>query len=97
MRRDRVLLTILDEPTASLDPVAEYALFTRYAEGARRYASETGGVTVLVSHRLSTARMADRIVYLDAGRVLEAGAHDELMAAEGRYAELFEIQAAAYR
>jgi ATP-binding cassette, subfamily B, bacterial len=97
MRRDRVLLTILDEPTASLDPVAEYTLFTRYAEGARRYAAETGGVTVLVSHRLSTARMADRIVYLDAGRVLEAGTHAELMSTGGRYAELFEIQAAAYR
>jgi len=97
MRRQRALLTILDEPTASLDPVAEYALFRRYAEGARRYAEETGGVTVLVSHRLSTARMADRIVYLDAGRVLESGPHDELIAAGGRYAELFELQAAAYR
>jgi ATP-binding cassette subfamily B protein len=97
MRREGVLLTILDEPTASLDPVAEYALFRRYAEGARRYAEETGGVTVLVSHRLSTARMADRIVYLDAGRVLEAGHHEELMAAGGHYAELFELQAAAYR
>jgi ATP-binding cassette, subfamily B, bacterial len=97
MRREAVLLTILDEPTASLDPVAEYTLFRRYAEGARRYAEETGGVTVLVSHRLSTARMADRIVYLDTGRVLEAGTHEELMSAAGHYAELFEIQAAAYR
>jgi ATP-binding cassette subfamily B protein len=96
MRRDSPLLVVLDEPTASLDAQAEHALFERYAQAARQ-AREVGAVTVLVSHRFATAAMADLIVYLHDGRILEAGSHDELLAAGGHYAELFGLQAAAYQ
>jgi ATP-binding cassette subfamily B protein len=99
--RDRPLLLVLDEPTAALDAETEHALFERYAAAARagdgRAASPDGRITVLVSHRFSTVRMADLIVVLDGARVLEVGSHAELMAAGGRYAELYGIQAAAYR
>lgn len=94
MRTDS-LLVLLDEPTAALDARAEHALFERYAtqaEGARR----RGGITVLVSHRFSTVRMADLIVVLEAGRVVETGSHDELMSANGQYAQMFRLQAARY-
>ena len=97
MRRDDPLLVVLDEPTASLDAQAEHALFERYAEQAVRTAKATGAVTVLVSHRFSTVRAADLIVYLEGGRAVEIGSHDELVAAGGKYAELFELQAAGYR
>lgn len=97
MRREEPLLVVLDEPTASLDAQAEHALFDHYARSARENAQRSGAVTVLVSHRFSTVLMADLIVYLDAGRVVEAGSHDELLARRGRYAELFELQAASYR
>jgi ATP-binding cassette subfamily B protein len=93
--RDEPLLLILDEPTAALDAGTEHALFERYAEGAKRGA-ETGRVTILVSHRFSTVRMADLIVVLDGARVVEVGTHEELMARRGQYAELYSIQAAAY-
>jgi ATP-binding cassette subfamily B protein len=96
MRRDGPLLVVLDEPTASLDAPSEHALFERYAAAARDGAA-TGTVTVLVSHRFSTVRMADLIIYLDEGRAVEIGAHDDLLAAGGRYAELFGLQAEAYR
>lgn len=90
------LLLILDEPTAAIDAPTEYALFERFGEAARR--GEThGAITVVVSHRFSTVRMADLIVVLDKGRVLEAGSHEELMHRQGLYAELFELQAKAYR
>jgi len=93
--RDGPLLLVLDEPTAALDAETEHALFERYAAAAR---GGIGGlVTVLVSHRFSTVRMADLIVVLDGARVIERGTHDELMARNGRYAELYGIQAAAYR
>jgi ATP-binding cassette, subfamily B, bacterial len=95
--RDDPLLVVLDEPTASLDAPAEHALFRRYAEAARRGAARSGAVTVLISHRFSTVRMADLVVVLDGGRVLEVGSHAQLMAAGGRYAELFTLQAAGYR
>lgn len=95
--RDDPLLVVLDEPTASLDAEAEHALFRRYADAARRGAARTGAVTLLVSHRFSTVRTADLVVVLDGGRVLEVGGHEELMASGGRYAELFELQAAGYR
>jgi ATP-binding cassette subfamily B protein len=97
MRREDPLLMLLDEPTASLDAQAEHALFESYAEAARHSAARTGAVTVLVSHRLSTVRMADIIVFLDGGHVVESGSHDELLAAGGRYAELFTVQANAFR
>ncbi|HVM54100.1 MAG TPA: ABC transporter ATP-binding protein [Acidimicrobiales bacterium] len=94
--RDEPLLLVLDEPTAALDAETEHALFERYAEGARR-AAESGRITVLVSHRFSTVRMADLIVVLDGARVVDVGTHDELMARGGQYAELYDIQASAYR
>jgi ATP-binding cassette, subfamily B, bacterial len=95
--RDDPLVVVLDEPTAALDAETEHALFERYASEARSGRSANGRVTVLVSHRFSTVRMADLIVMLDGSRVVEVGTHDELMARAGQYAELYTIQAAAYR
>jgi ATP-binding cassette subfamily B protein len=94
--RDEPLLTALDEPTAALDAETEHQLFERYAARARQ-ARANGGVTILVSHRFSTVRMADLIVVLDGAHVAEAGRHDELLARGGRYAELYRIQAAGYQ
>jgi ATP-binding cassette subfamily B protein len=91
--RDRPLVLVLDEPTAALDAETEHALFERYAAAAGGY----GRVTILVSHRFSTVRMADRIVVLDGARVAEVGTHEELMAKRGQYSELYKIQAAAYK
>jgi ATP-binding cassette subfamily B protein len=93
--RDQPLLLVLDEPTAALDAETEHALFERYAAAARD--STDGRITILVSHRFSTVRMADLIVVLDGARLVETGTHDELMALGGQYAELYRIQAAAYR
>ena len=93
--RDVPLLLVIDEPTAALDAETEHALFTRYAAAAR--ASECGRITVLVSHRFSTVRMADLIVVLDGARLVDVGTHDELMARGGPYAELYRIQAKAYQ
>jgi len=99
--RDDPLLLVLDEPTAALDAETEHALFERFASAARggknRQAAPAGRITLLVSHRFSTVRMADLIVVLDGSRVVETGTHEELMAEGGQYAELYEIQAAAYR
>ncbi|GAB3399496.1 ABC transporter ATP-binding protein [Flindersiella endophytica] len=95
--RDRPLLMLLDEPTAALDPQAEHALYEQYATTARELARSTRTVTVLVSHRFSTVRMADLIVVVQDGRVSELGSHDELMRAGGHYARLFDLQASAYR
>ena len=96
MMRELPLLLVLDEPTSALDAEAEHALFERYAEGARRVGRASGGITVLVSHRFSTVRMADLIVVVADGRVVEAGPHAALMRNKGLYAELYELQAAAY-
>ena len=96
--RDQPLLLVLDEPTAALDAETEHALFERYAAAAHGTSeSISGRVTILVSHRFSTVRMADLIVVLDGARLVEVGTHDELMAKSGPYSELYSIQAAAYR
>ena len=97
LMRKRPVLLILDEPTASLDAETEYALFARYAAAVRATASEVGTITILVSHRFSTVRMADSIVVLDGGRVIEVGNHGQLMARGGLYAELYGLQERAYR
>jgi ATP-binding cassette subfamily B protein len=94
--RDDPLLLVLDEPTAALDAETEHALFERYSAAARD-TGESGRITILVSHRFSTVRMADLIVVLDGARLVEVGTHDELMAKNGQYSELYSIQAAAYR
>ncbi len=92
--RDRPLVLVLDEPTAALDAETEHALFERYADAAN---TADGRITILVSHRFSTVRMASLIVVLQGARVAEVGSHDELMARGRQYAELYGIQAAAYR
>jgi len=97
MMRELPLLLVLDEPTAALDAEAEHALFERYAGAARRAAGATGAVTLLVSHRFSTVRMADLILVVDGGRITETGSHTQLMSNDGLYAELYELQARAYR
>lgn len=89
-RRDAAML-VLDEPTAALDAAAEAEIFRRFADLA------AGRTALLISHRFSTVRRADRIVVLAGGRVLEEGTHADLVARGGRYAELFELQAAGYR
>jgi ATP-binding cassette subfamily B protein len=96
--RDEPLLLLLDEPTAALDAETEHALFERYAAAARASAEKQNGrITILVSHRFSTVRMADLIIVLDGAHLVEVGTHEELMARKGHYAELYGIQAAAYR
>ena len=94
--RPEPLLIILDEPTAELDPHAEHDLFERISK-ATRFDSANGRITVLVSHRFSTARMADLIVVLSKGQVVESGNHADLVRRGGLYLELFDIQARAYR
>jgi ATP-binding cassette subfamily B protein len=94
--RDQPLVLVLDEPTAALDAETEHALFDRYAAAVREDVA-LGRVTVLVSHRFSTVRMADLIVVLDGARVVETGTHEALIAQQGQYAQLYNIQAAAYR
>jgi len=96
LMRQAPLLVVLDEPTASLDPPSEAALFARYAGAARELGAARGTITVLVSHRFSTVRTADLIVVLDGGQVVESGSHEQLIAAGGQYAELFALQARAY-
>ena len=90
---------MLAEPTAARDAETEHALFERCAAAARDSGdvSARGRITVLVSHRFSTVRMADLIVVLDGAKVTEVGSHDELMARGGTYAELYGIQSSAFR
>jgi ATP-binding cassette subfamily B protein len=82
---------ILDEPTSSLDPEAEAAIFAELKENLK------GRIGIVISHRFSTVRIADRIAVVADGRVTELGTHAELLGASGRYAQLFELQAAGYR
>jgi ATP-binding cassette subfamily B protein len=101
--RDQPLVLVLDEPTAALDAETEHALFERYAaaalggDGSGDLGRANGRITILVSHRFSTVRMADIIVVLDGAHVVEVGSHEALMAKGGQYSELYGIQAAAYR
>jgi ATP-binding cassette, subfamily B, bacterial len=100
--RDEPLLLVLDEPTAALDAETEHALFERYAAAAQSNGlaaghAPDGRITILVSHRFSTVRMADLIVVLDGARLVEFGTHEDLLSKGGQYAELYGIQAAAYR
>jgi ATP-binding cassette subfamily B protein len=88
--RDAQLL-ILDEPTAALDAKSEHEVFQRFAELTK------GKMALLISHRFSTVKMADRILVLEGGRIAEEGRHDQLLQNKGRYAEMFELQAASYR
>lgn len=88
--RDADLL-LLDEPTAALDPLAELALFTRFAELVE------GRTAIMISHRLGAARLADRILVVEEGRIVEEGRHDALVERGGRYAAMFAAQAQWYR
>jgi ATP-binding cassette subfamily B protein len=97
MMRELPLMLVLDEPTSALDAQAEHVLFERYAESAKRVGAATGAITLFVSHRFSTVRMADLIVVVADGRVLEAGSHAALMRNDALYAELYELQARSYR
>jgi ATP-binding cassette subfamily B protein len=89
MRQAQVL--ILDEPTSALDARAEYEVFQRFADLTK------GKTAVLISHRFSTVRMADRILVLQRGELVESGTHDALIHMQGMYAELFELQAKGYQ
>lgn len=89
--RERADILVLDEPTASMDAEAEATIFERFGELTE------ARMAILISHRFSTVRMADEVVVLDDGRIIEQGTHDELMEQNGRYAHLFELQAEGYR
>jgi ATP-binding cassette, subfamily B, bacterial len=97
MMRENPLLLVLDEPTAALDAETEHVLFERYAERAKELGRSQGTVTILVSHRFSTVRMADLIIVVGDGHILEMGSHDQLLQRGQTYAELFNLQARAYR
>jgi ATP-binding cassette subfamily B protein len=89
--RSRADILVLDEPTAAMDARAEAEIFEHF----RRLASDR--ITILISHRFSTVRMADQIAVLDRGRIVELGSHEQLIAANGTYAALFTLQAKGYR
>src|SRR5438552_11387292 len=95
MMRPSLRLLLLDEPTAALDAGAEARLFERYA-AASAFARHAGSITIIVSHRMSTVRMADVIAVIESGRLREFGTHAELLAAGGTYRNLYQTQASAY-
>ena len=84
-------MLVLDEPTAALDPLAEYDLYQRFAELSE------GRTSIFISHRLSSTRFCDRILLLEDGRIAESGTHDELMRQNGKSAALFRVQAQYYQ
>lgn len=96
MMRTAPLLLILDEPTAAVDPQAEHDLFENFARHAREAAAQSGAVTVLVSHRFSTVSMADHVLVIADGGIVESGSHQDLLESGGRYARLYATQAQAY-
>jgi ATP-binding cassette subfamily B protein len=96
LMREHVDLLMLDEPAAALDALAEHELFERFAAAARGGSARDGTTTIVVSHRLSTVRLADLILVVHNGRLSQHGTHDELMSAAGTYADLFTLQARAY-
>jgi ATP-binding cassette subfamily B protein len=89
--RTRADILVLDEPTAAMDAQAEAEIFEHFRQLAK------GRITILISHRFSTVRMADQIAVLDQGRIVEQGSHEELMKLNGNYAHLFTLQARGYR
>jgi ATP-binding cassette, subfamily B, bacterial len=89
--REEADILVLDEPTAAVDAAAEAEIFEHFQE------LTAGRIAILISHRFSTVRRADLIVVMEHGRILERGTHEALMAAGGRYAQLFELQAEGYR
>lgn len=90
--RAQPLLLVLDEPTASLDAPSEQAVFDRHARAAERARRRNGAITLLITHRFPTVRMADLIVVLDGGRIVEHGSHEQLVRRRGHYAELHALQ-----
>ena len=89
--RTRADILVLDEPTAAMDAQAEADIFEHFRQLAQ------DRITILISHRFSTVRMADQIAVLDKGRIVESGSHEALMQLSGRYAHLFTLQARGYR
>ncbi|BBI49140.1 hypothetical protein HORIV_15610 [Vreelandella olivaria] len=89
--RENADILVLDEPTAAMDAAAEAEIFARFREHSR------DKMAILISHRFSTVRSADLILVIDQGHIIERGTHEELLAAEGRYAKLFHLQAAGYK
>ncbi|MCH7230603.1 ATP-binding cassette domain-containing protein, partial [Glycomyces sp. L485] len=94
--RPRPLLFLLDEPTASLDAPSEQAVFDSYMARSKQIAATTGSITVIVSHRFSTVAGADLILVMEDGRLIESGGHEELMEADGAYAEMYGAHADSY-
>jgi ATP-binding cassette subfamily B protein len=96
LMRPSPLLLILDEPTVSIDAVTEQRLLERCVANARDLAQTFGTTVVFVSHRYATTRLADQILMIEGGQVIERGSHGDLLAAETRYAEIYRSQQAAY-